>query len=86
MGKCKKIKVKIVDVSTITNEEFINILDKAYRKRKYLLILDRSTNTFGMTFYELEDKYKTMLLSGHIKLPEYESIEEEILSIKYSSN
>jgi hypothetical protein len=36
MGKCKKIKVKIVDVSTITNEEFINILDKAYKKKIFI--------------------------------------------------
>lgn len=84
----KDTKLRIVDASSVSSKQLIEILDKSYREKINVLLLDGKNNSFTMTYFQGEKselrEFDNYILSGNIKLPEYESIEEEILSVKYS--
>ena len=90
MKNIKETKLRVIDASSISNKELFEILNDSYMERISVLVMDKKNNMFILKCYQ-EDRtepyqLENYLLTGNIELPQYESIEEEILSIKYSDN
>ena len=90
MRNIKETKLRVIDASSISSKELVETLHDSYMERINVLVLDKKNNTFILKCFQ-ENKTEThqlenYFLTGNIELPQYESIEEEILSIKYSNN
>lgn len=90
MKNIKETKLRVIDGSSISSKELLQTLHDSYMERINVLIMDKKNNTFILKCFQ-EDRtepyqLENYLLTGNIELPQYESIEEEILSIKYSNN
>lgn len=88
MKNYKDTILRIVDASSVSTKDLIEIFHESSREKINVLLLDEKNNSFTMTCFKGENselpEFDNYMLSGNIKLPEYESIEEEILSMKYS--
>ncbi|MDD5150234.1 MAG: hypothetical protein PHC28_07080 [Flavobacterium sp.] len=90
MRNIKETKLRVIDASSISSKELLETLHDSYMERINVLVMDKKNNTFILKCFQGNitepSQSENYLLTGNIELPQYESIEEEIISIKYSNN